>query len=1010
MLTSVVALHAQDPITLRFTGQNQHGLYVPLSSVDVENLTKRWQEVLYYPDTTLNISGVGIGEFDTDGNGVRLFQNVPNPFEGVTDFALLLSEAADVLLEIYDLNGKVEAAYRGTLDPGTHQFRAWLESPQTYLLNARTENGTVRIKMVNTGRAGQSRIEHLGNGNLIWAENPKNSPKGDITMPFNYGDTMLYKGYVHLADSDFTSTPVVKAQYSSELIPLTFTLPLPTVTTEAASNITSTTAQLNGFLTNDAEYPVLERGFLFADNEPLVGAVEYPVRSGSEIFHYTISNLQIATRYYYQAYAQTAMGITYGDVLHFDTYAELPEVQTLDVTAITRTAATCGGTVTSTGGEDETSRGICWSTAPNPTISDSHTADGTGAGNFTSRITGLSANTTYYVRAYATNSAGTAYGEQRTFTTLSAFFCGIDVMTDYDGNVYNTVEIGQQCWMKENLRTTHFADGTEIPIGTEELSDTIAYRYIPVSDYTFQVPFLDYNYNWAAMMHGATSSNTNPSGVQGICPPGWHVPSKAEFMQLISYVGSQNHYVCGDNNISQALASTMWDLYLASTMWDLYEGGKPCSPGYNPQLNNKTGFSALPSGSEFIWAQFAASFWSVTNGVVCGDFPDSTSTSSSIVLNIYNGNTMLNNITHAGYCFVRCLLDDAGVNEDIAVLPVVTTMTVGDITSTSASGSGFVVASGGTNITTRGFCWNTAPNPTVSDSHTSDGNSTGGFTGYMTGLTPGTTYYVRAYATNSVGTAYGEQKTFTTTHPINDSILIDAQTCPGADILTDYDGNVYNTVQIGQQCWMKENLRTTHFADGTEIPVGNTNFYSQVDACLFPPDGNESYVPDFGFLYNWSAVMHGASESQSNPSGVQGICPTGWHLPSEAEWQQLNNYVSSQGQYVCGNNTTQTAKALASAAEWCCGFYDSPCDVSYDKASNNATGFSAMPAGFFGESYDCTSYCFFYFAQYAFFFSSCNNSITFLRTDGAKMRLVSEDYDVSTSISVFCASVRCLRD
>ena len=252
-------------------------------------------------------------------------------------------------------------------------------------------------------------------------------------------------------------------------------------------------------------------------------------------------------------------------------------------------------------------------------------------------------------------------------------------------------------------------------------------------------------------------------------------------------------------------------------------------------------------------------------------------------------------------------------------------------------------------MTDRGLCWNTVSNPTVSDSHTTDGDGTGGFTSGIAGLVPGTTYYIRAYATNSAGTAYGEQRVFTTTHPINDSILIDAQTCPGADPVTDYDGNIYSTVQIGNQCWMRENLRTTHYADGTEIPTGNTT--SNTTAYRYPPHGHESEVTIYGYLYNWIAVMHGDSASNLNPSGVQGICPNGWHVPSQTEWEQLQSYVGSQGQYVCGGDSNQIAKALASQV-WCnTNSTSNACAVYNNVNANNATGFSALDVGYFNDSF-----------------------------------------------------------
>ena len=97
---------------------------------------------------------------------------------------------------------------------------------------------------------------------------------------------------------------------------------------------------------------------------------------------------------------------------------ELATIVTDSVTNITTSSAVCGGNVTSDGGSTVTSRGICWSISPNPTIDNNKTTDGNGVGEFTSDITGLTNGTTYYVRAYATNSKGTAYGEEKSFTTL----------------------------------------------------------------------------------------------------------------------------------------------------------------------------------------------------------------------------------------------------------------------------------------------------------------------------------------------------------------------------------------------------------------------------------------------------------------------------------------------------------------------------------------------------------------------------------------------------------------
>ena len=172
--------------------------------------------------------------------------------------------------------------------------------------------------------------------------------------------------------------------------------------------------------------------------------------------------------------------------------------------------------------------------------------------------------------------------------------------------------------------------------------------------------------------------------------------------------------------------------------------------------------------------------------------------------------------------------------------------------------------------------------------------------------------------------------------------LNDAQPCPGTPTLTDYDGNVYNTVKIGNQCWMKENLKTTHYANGDTMYEGNT-YGGSGWPFYFAPDFNANNIALYGYLYNWKAVMHNSTTSNDNPSGVQGICPNGWHVPSDAEWTELTDYVSSQSQYFCGGDSTYIARALAATTNW--SHWNGACVVGNNLADNNATGFSALPAG-----------------------------------------------------------------
>ncbi len=168
----------------------------------------------------------------------------------------------------------------------------------------------------------------------------------------------------------------------------------------------------------------------------------------------------------------------------------------------------------------------------------------------------------------------------------------------------------------------------------------------------------------------------------------------------------------------------------------------------------------------------------------------------------------------------------------------------------------------------------------------------------------------------------------------------------------DYDGNVYNTVLIGEQCWMASNLKTTHFADGRPIPITTTES-SFNTAFRYRPNNSISSVSTHGYLYNWAATLNESSGSNTNPSQVQGICPAGWHLPSNEEWMQLIRYVQSHNEYLCEGGIHDYAKALASTTGWSSSVYN--CAVGNDPSTNNLTGFCAMPAGCYSGYYNSFS-------------------------------------------------------
>ena len=526
----------------------------------------------------------------------------------------------------------------------------------------------------------------------------------------------------------------------------------------------------------------------------------------------------------------------------------LPTVNSTNSSNITPNTAASGGNVISDGGSPVTARGIVWSTFPNPTVSLSTiTNNGSGLGIFSSTISGLILNTTYYARAYATNNVGTGYGNEISFTTktdstnVMGIPCpGTPTVKDIDGNTYNTVQIGTQCWTKENLKVTKYNDGTTIPldtsggIGGNGTGQTWTARFtgartIYANDNTNLATY-GYLYNWYAVKGIVTEGSTS---YKNLCPTGWHIPSNAEWTTLTNYLGGES--VAGGKMKSSG-----------TTNWN--------SP--NTGATNESGFSAPPGGfrnsdGSFNFIRLNAFFWSAN------EYDNSNAWYHYLYFNI--GNVGRNSNYNKSFgASVRCLRDSITTNP--IQKPILTTNTLTAITQTGVTTGGNITSDSGLPITSRGVVWSTSPSPTILlSTKTSNGTGIGSFTSLLTNLIPKTTYYVRAYATNSAGTGYGNEISFTTK---SDSTSVMGIPCPGTPTVKDIDGNIYNTVQIGTQCWTKENLKVSKYNDGTTIPLdtsGGMNGTGQTwgtrlsgARTIYANDNNN--LTTHGYLYNWSEV------------------------------------------------------------------------------------------------------------------------------------------------------------
>jgi uncharacterized protein (TIGR02145 family) len=309
-------------------------------------------------------------------------------------------------------------------------------------------------------------------------------------------------------------------------------------------------------------------------------------------------------------------------------------------------------------------------------------------------------------------------------------------------------------------------------------------------------------------------------------------------------------------------------------------------------------------------------------------------------------------------------------------VPVIVTTAVNDITQTSASSGGRIKAYDSAKYTAIGVCWSTNEKPTIADNITSDTTSTGTFTSDIIGLSPNSKYYVRAYAITSSDTKYGREVSFTT---------------EDFGTVTDIDDNIYKTLTIGTQTWMVENLKVIHYRNGDPIPetIGGTLWGDLITGSYCHYDNSPDNSVIYGNLYNWYAV-----------NDSRNIAPAGWHVPFDDEWTILIDYLISNS-YGYQGSGSDICKSLASRSGWTES--STVGATGYDQASNNSSGFTALPGGCRDPEGNFT-----YIEGYGFWWNT-----TGFNTDNAfYLCIYSHYYDVfrDNCSKKYGFSVRCIKN
>lgn len=338
---------------------------------------------------------------------------------------------------------------------------------------------------------------------------------------------------------------------------------VPVLKTRPAHEITINSAVVGGTITDDGRAPVTSRGICWSKTaNPTIDSSHSEFSTDLEEFECTIEGLDPNTRYHARAYAENKAGIAYGNDIHFITETALLELTTQNISIYSVNTATAGGRITYDGGSPIIARGVCWSTSPDPDIYDPFKLSGTDTGSFVTEINNLLPGTKYFVRAWAQNSAGIVYSNQVTFNTKIA---------DIEGNLYNTVTIGTQVWMAENLRATKYNDNTPVPNVTDNTKwinlSTPAYCWIR-NDIQYKDVY-GALYNWFTINTGK------------LCPAGWHVPTDKEFKTLELALGITTEEI----DLTEWRGTDQGMQMKSSIGWTEGENG-----------TNSSGFSALPGG------------------------------------------------------------------------------------------------------------------------------------------------------------------------------------------------------------------------------------------------------------------------------------------------------------------------------------------------------------------------------------------------------------------------------
>ena len=634
---------------------------------------------------------------------------------------------------------------------------------------------------------------------------------------------------------------------------------------------------------------------------------------------------------------------------------EVPIVATNSISEISGTTALCGGNITDDRGETVLSRGVCWSKNIEPSISDSKTSDGAGAGSYSSTVSNLLPATNYYIRAYATSSSGTGYGMVMSFETkgqapattppaaINLSTTTAKLVATINANYLSTV-------VTFEYGTTSAYGGSVVAIQSPVTGNTVS---VVTADITGLTAGTTYHYRVKAENSlGITYSEDKTFTMLGLVP--------ASSTQGATYIGTTTATFAGSVNPNWLTTTVTFEYGTSNAFGSSVNAiQSPLSGG--TASNVSANITGLTAGTTYLYRVKAENSLGITYSnttmlTTAGALPVATTgtpsnlfATSVTLRGSVDANFLLTTITFeygtsdaygstiialqsplSGSTATNVHADLLGLTAGtiyhyrlkaenskgiaygndmifttLGQVPYASTQDAINLSSTSATLKGLVSAANLSTAVTFEYGTTTSYGTVINASpNIITGNNIQSVSASLSGLTTGTTYHFRVKAVNSLGTSLGADLTFVPT---------------GASPVVDIDGNSYSVVNIGTQTWMAENLRTTKYNDNSNIPIvtANADWVALTSPAYCWYNNDEStYKSPYGALYNWYAVNSGK------------LCPAGWHVPSNTEFTVLTDYLG--GISVAGGKLKETGNT-----KW----------ASPNTGATNETGFGGVPGG-----------------------------------------------------------------